>query len=252
MAKQMAFEKAMDAYNINRKTGDLQSAADTNEIGLKETGLFTRDGYIDGIGRNEEIINAAFMLEENELARPVITEEGVILFGLRERQASRIPELDEVKDLVAAAYKRREAIQLAKTAAEELLAGLNEGKALAKLAKNAGLEVEDTGEFTRTYSPFIPRIGTSEELATAAFDLADDQQVIDQVFAVENRYVVAVVKERKPADPAELDDAKRKELDTAILSRKQNDAVQQRLEALRETAVIEITPRVQILLDKEK
>ncbi len=61
-AKQLAFEKAMDAYNINRKTGDLESAAKANELGLKETGPFARDGYIDGIGRNEEIINAAHLL----------------------------------------------------------------------------------------------------------------------------------------------------------------------------------------------
>ncbi len=67
-AKQLAFEKAMDAYNINRKTGDLKAAATTNELGLKETGPFARDGYIDGIGRNEEIINAAHLLEENTLA----------------------------------------------------------------------------------------------------------------------------------------------------------------------------------------
>ncbi len=57
--KQLAFEKAMDAYNINRKSGDLDAAAKANELGLKETGPFARDGYIDGIGRNEEIINMA-------------------------------------------------------------------------------------------------------------------------------------------------------------------------------------------------
>jgi peptidyl-prolyl cis-trans isomerase D len=90
-SKQLAFEKAMDAYNINRKTGDLAAAAATNQLGLKETGPFARDGYIDGIGRNEEIINAAHLLQENQLAKPVVTEYGVILFGLKERIASHIP-----------------------------------------------------------------------------------------------------------------------------------------------------------------
>ncbi len=134
-AKQLAFEKAMDAYNINRKTGDLESAATTNELGLKESGLFGRDGYIDGIGSNAEIINAAHLLEENKLAKPVATDNGIILFALKERVASHIPELDEVKDLVTAAYQAMEAVKLAKATAEEMVANLADGGSLAKLAK---------------------------------------------------------------------------------------------------------------------
>ncbi len=251
MAEQLAFEKAMDAYNINRKTGDLAAAAASNELGLKETGLFTRDGYIDGIGRNDEIIKTAFVLDDDTLARPVITDDGVILFAIKERAPSHIPELSEVKDLVTAAYKRQEAIVLAKAAAEELLKGLKDGKGFKSLTQKIGVDVEETGEFTRSYIPFIPRLGNSEELATAAFDLPADQSVIDEVFTVENRYVVATVKDRQPADMEELNEAKRQELETAILTREQNEAVEKHLDGLRQAATIEIMPRVQALLDKE-
>lgn len=251
-SKQLAFEKAMDAYNINRKTGDLQAAATANELGIKETGPFARDGYIDGIGRNEEIINAAHLLEANTLAKPVITDDGVILFGLKERVASHIPELAAVKDMVTAAYRATESTKLAKAAAEQLLAELRAGGNLTKLAKTASYKVEETGEFTRTYSPFVPRIGTSEELASAAFALNKDQNVIDQVFEIQNRFVVTEIKERIDADLTQLDDAKRKELYKTILSRKQNEAIEQRLAALRSTATIVISARVQDVLSKEK
>ncbi|MCK4536981.1 MAG: SurA N-terminal domain-containing protein, partial [Desulfuromonadales bacterium] len=133
-SRQYAFEKAMDAYNINRKTGDLQAAADANELGLKETGLFALNDTIDGIGRNEEIISAAFQLEENNLARPVMTDEGTFLFGLKERVASHIPEFDKVRVPVEGSYRKEQGKVLAETAAKELLAGLEEGKSLVKLA----------------------------------------------------------------------------------------------------------------------
>lgn len=252
LAGQLAFEKAMDAYNINRKTGDLSTAAETNEIGLKETGLFTRDGYIDGIGHNEDVVNAAFLLGDNELARPIITEDGVILLGIKERDPSHIPELSEVQDMVEAAYKRREAIRLAKATGEEMLAAMKEGKALEKLAAKEKLEVEETGDFSQTYAPFVPRIGTSAELAEAAFALAEDQNVIEELFEVQNRFVLATVKSRQIADPAELDETKRTELNDAILARKKNEAVQQKLDELRATSVITIAPNVQAMLDKEK
>jgi peptidyl-prolyl cis-trans isomerase D len=249
---QLAFEKAMDAYNINRKTGDLEAAAKANELGLKETGPFARDGYIDGIGRNEDIINAALLLEENTLAKPVVTDDGVILFGLKERIASHIPKLAEVKDLVTAAYRAAESTKLARAAAEELVADLRGGAKLAKLAKDAGYKVEETGEFTRTYSPFVPRLGTSEELSQAAFTLAEEQTAIDQVFEIQSRVIVAEIKDRVAADLTALDEAKREELSKALLSRKQNEAVEQRLAELRSKATIIIAPRVQDLLNKEK
>ena len=251
-AKQLAFEKAMDAYNINRKTGDLEAAATTNELGLKESGLFARDGYIDGIGSNAEIINAAHLLEENTLAKPVATDDGIILFALKERVASHIPELDEVKDLVTASYQATEAVKLAKAAAEELVADLVDGGSLVKLAKRGEYTVEETGEFTRTYSPFVPRLGTSEELSTAAFEVKEGETAIDQLFEIQKRFVVVEVKERIPADVTLLDEAKRAELQKTILSRKQNEAVANRLEELRSTATIVIAPRIQDLLNKEK
>ena len=250
-ARQLAFEKAMDAYNINRKTGDLDAAAKANELGVKETGPFARDGYIDGIGRNEEIINTAHLLEDKALAKPVQTEDGVILFGIKERVASYIPELDEVRDLVTAAYRAVESKQLARTAAEQLAANLKAGASLAKLAKQANYDIEETGEFTRTYSPFVPRIGTSEELFDAAFTLADDQKAIDGVFDIQNRFVVAEVKQRVAADMTALDQAKREELYNSLFARKQTEAIEARLAELRSTAAITISARVQDMVNKE-
>ncbi len=251
-SKQLAFEKAMDAYNINRKTGDLEAAAAANELGLKETGPFARDGYIDGIGRNKEIITIALLLEENKLAKPVITDDGVILFGLKDRIASHIPEFADVKDMVTASYRANESSELARAAAEKLVTDLRDGGTLTKLAKKAKYKVEETGEFTRTYSPFVPRIGSSEELSTAAFELGDEQTAIDQFFEIQNRFVVTEIKEHIAADLTQLDETKRQELYKSILNRKQNEAIEQHLAELRSAATIEIAPRVQDLLNKEK
>jgi peptidyl-prolyl cis-trans isomerase D len=242
----------MDAYNINRKTGDLDAAAKANELGVKETGLFARDGYIDGIGRNEEIINTAHLLDEKALAKPVLTEDGVILFGLKERVASHLPELDEVRDLVTAAYRGGESKQLAKAAAEELVVDLEAGASLAKLAQKAKFEIEETGEFTRTYSPFVPRLGSSKELFEAAFELAEGQKSIDRFFEIQNRFVVVEVKERIAADMTELDQAKRAELYNSLFARKETEAIEARLAEMRSTATISIAPRVQDLINKER
>ena len=98
----------------------------------------------------------------------------------------------------------------------------------------------------------MPRIGSSAELATAAFALSEGQTAIDQYFEIQNRFVVAAIKQRTAADLAQLDDAKRAELSKSLLSRKQNAALEKRLAELRSEATIIISPRVQDLLAKEK
>ena len=98
----------------------------------------------------------------------------------------------------------------------------------------------------------MPRLGSSEELSTAAFALSGEQTAINQYFEIQNRFIVTEIKERITADLTQLDAAKREELQKSILSRKQNEATEQRLEALRSTATIQIAPRVQDVLNKEK
>ena len=251
-ARQLAFEKAMDAYNINRKTGDLEAAAETNQLGLKETGLFSRGDAIDGIGRNQEIINAAFQLDENTLARPVMTEEGVILFGLKQRQASHIPEFEDVKPAVEAAYRQERSKDLAREAAEELVAGLRDGRSLAKLAEQHDYDLEETGPFTQTYAPFVPRIGSSPELSEAVFDEGEEADDLEQVFEVQERYIVVQVKDREPADMSKLDDARRAELREQILARKKSEVVQERVMELRDSANIQMSPGLVDMLNEEK
>ena len=106
---QLAYEKAMDAYNINRKTGNLETAATANDLGIKETGFFSTNDAIDGIGKVPEINQVAFTLKENQLARPIQTTQGVFLFTLKERQPSHLPELSKVKPLVEQLYRSEQA-----------------------------------------------------------------------------------------------------------------------------------------------
>jgi len=83
-ARHLALEKAMDAYNINRKSGDLEKAAKENDLGIKETGFFSQRETIDGLGDAPEISAAAFALKPGELAKPVNLPQGIFLFTVKE------------------------------------------------------------------------------------------------------------------------------------------------------------------------
>jgi peptidyl-prolyl cis-trans isomerase D len=249
--RQIALEKAMDAYNINRKNGNLEAAAQINDLGLKETGFFSRQEAIDGLGNAPEISAAAFTLKEGELARPVVLPQGVILFAVKERRESRLPELDEVRARVEQAFRRAQGKVLARKTADEILAALGEGKKLSDLARKHNLTVEETGLFARSYGDFVPRIGNAADLAKAAFLLTRETPVAPAVYEISGSDIVATLKARQEADPADLDAAKREELKKTVLTRRQEEAIKNKVNALREVAEITIAPTLQSSFEKE-
>jgi len=249
-ARQLAYEKAMDAYNINRKSGDLKAAADANGLSIDATGLFARGDSVSGLGSNPEISDAAFALASGELARPVSLPQGVVLFGLKERVESHLPELADVRAKVEQAYRRSRGQELADQAAAKLLAELKDGKALEKLAKQENLKLEETGDFTRSYGDFVPRIGNAEGLAKTAFELTDAAPVAPQVYELSGTYLVAALKSRTESDPDGLTAGKQDELRTSLLARKQQQAITDKLDALKSQAEIMISPALQSLLNE--
>ncbi|MDY0270091.1 SurA N-terminal domain-containing protein [Trichloromonas sp.] len=250
-SRQLALEKGMDAYNINRKSGDLESAAQANGLEIRETGFFERDGAIEGFGPAPEVSAAAFTLEEKTLARPLVLPQGVILFTLKERRASRIPELSEVRGAVEEDCRRQRSHELARTAAEELLAALQQGASLVDRAAAEGLRVEETGLFSRANGEFLPRLGNAPELAKAAFDLESGKTVAPAVYEVDGTFVVAALKERQTADPTKLDAAGREELRAAVLTRKKDERFKEKMDALKTQANIVVSPAIQASIEKD-
>lgn len=241
-ARQLAFEKAMDAYNVNRKGGDLDAAAKANGPELKETGFFSRQEAVEGLGDLPEVAGAAFTLKEGELARPVELPQGVILFTVKARRESRLPELAEVRAEVEQAYRREQAKALARETAEKLLAAAKAGEKLETLARQRGETVERTGLFSRSYGAFVPRLGNAENLATAAFDLAQISSAAPEIYEIDETFVVAALAARHEADRGALTMAQKDELREALLTRKQEEALASRLKELREKAEISIAP----------
>ena len=239
-AQQLAYEKAMDAYNINRKSGNLEAAAEANDLGIKDTGFFAREDTIDGIGKIPEVSQAAFALKQGELARPIQTENGVFLFTLKERQPSHIPELNEVKNKVNQAYRADQALTLAKDLAEKLLAAAQKEKSLSKAAKSLKISTEETGEFSHSYGEFIPRVGSVPQLATEAFKLSPEEPVASEVYELGSRYLVAGLKEAKVADFTAADEKTLQQLKERLLADKKNQMVTNKINDLLQQAEINI------------
>ena len=239
-AYQLAYEKALDAYNLNRKGGGIEKAAADLGLALEETPLFGRGELVPAFAAHPEIISTAFTLAQGEMARPVRSGEVTYLVGLKEKKTSYIPELSEVRQQVEQAYRYEQARVLAEQSAKDALVALEEGKSLKQAARQTGGLQRTSEEFARANTDIIPGLGTSEELAAQAFKLSVEAPLAPGVYSIGESFVVATLKDRTPADMSQLDDARREELRTALLEQRKSEQLDNTIKTLKEQAEIVI------------
>jgi peptidyl-prolyl cis-trans isomerase D len=221
---QLKWERAQQqAQQIAEEIGDdLESPADLEEVakarGLNagESGFFTREEPITGIGFAPEASAAAFQLKDNEVSDPLRTPQGIAFIAVTGRQDSQVPTLDAAKDKVREEVIKRKALDAARARAAAVAASLKSGN-FAAAAKAAGLEVKTT-ELIARGAP-LPDVGTSEAVDAAVFKLPAGS-VTDPI-TTDNAVVIARVVERDEVTPEELSQG-RSALREQVLNERRN------------------------------
>lgn len=247
-SEQLALEKALDAYNINRKGGTLDAAAKTAGLEIRSTGAFAREKPAGALGVNADINATAFNLSAGELGRPVRTAQGVVLYAVEKTMESRTPELKEVRTAVEQAYRQEQAKELARNRAEGLLALVRKGGDMSAAA-GVGLSKVRTGFFARSRNNFVPQLGVSEALMTAAFTLTPASPAAAEVYEIDGNYIIALLAKQQPADATGMTTAKLEELRSAVLNRKQDEVLSKELKELKTKAKIEYSDAIKSLLE---
>jgi peptidyl-prolyl cis-trans isomerase D len=176
----MAHEKALSFVDRMPYQADLLKYAAENKVPAKETEYFSQKDAIPEIGNNEKLRQTLFSMEREEPSELVDAGGKFYVFQVKDKKPSILPTLDEVKDKVREDYINFLADQMAKSAAEEYLKKLKEGKDWPALAKASGLETKTTEFLSRQDT--IPQIGYSQELQEAAFGLSQKKRYTDNVF----------------------------------------------------------------------
>ncbi len=176
----MAHEKALSFVDRMPYQTDLVKYAAENKVPVKETAYFSQADAIPDVGNNEKLRQTLFSMEKEEVSELLEAGGKFYVFQLKDKKASALPALEEVKDKVRGDYVNSLASQMAKSAGEEYLKKLKEGKEWPALAKESGLETKTTEFISRQET--IPQIGYFQELQEAAFGLSQKKRYADTVF----------------------------------------------------------------------
>jgi peptidyl-prolyl cis-trans isomerase D len=177
ITEQLKFQKAQQTVNEEAATlgAKIKTPADLDRVGkesgfpVQESGLFTPQDPIPGLGAAPQIALTAFQMKEGQVSASLTSPRGPVFVTVTGKADPYTPTLDEVKAKVREDLIQARANDLARTTAGPLVAKLRSAKDFAAAAKAEGFEAKETGLIARDAA--IPDIGVSPEVDRVAFSL---------------------------------------------------------------------------------
>ncbi|HEV7967143.1 MAG TPA: peptidyl-prolyl cis-trans isomerase [Candidatus Acidoferrales bacterium] len=120
------------------------------------------------LGNAPGLIDTIFHQRVGDVSAPVHTDLGYVVVSVKDIQSSHPATLAEVRDRVATDYRHEQAVELAKSRAQELAKRTQSGENFAAVAKALGFDVKTSEPISRAAS--IPDVGSAKQFA-AAFTL---------------------------------------------------------------------------------
>jgi peptidyl-prolyl cis-trans isomerase D len=156
-----------------------------------------------------EFETAAFALDAGELSEIVESPFGLHLIKVEEKKAAVTLPYAEASAKVAQELARTDAAAaVAKTDADALAAAVKAGKSLEEAAREKNLPIARPATFRRNPEGFIPELGVSPDLMTAAFALTKEKASNAAVYTLgENSYALIQLLDKKGPTDAEIEAA---------------------------------------------
>jgi len=242
-AWRLARRKAEEtSWDLKEKGGLPEVGSSQGDFVVKETGYFSRTDAIPDLGREPSFVQTAFSLEPGQMSEVIRGDKGYYLLQVIDEKPPEIPPFEEVRDRVEQQFRREESRILAEEKAKEVLEAAASGTSVDSLTEQEGVEAMDTGFITRLRG-FIPRIGASEEIIEAAFNLTEGSPWAKQVFEVNSKFYVIRFQERRDPDRAAFL-AKKEELLTQQQASKAQEIYREWLAELRKQQEVKISSGV--------
>ncbi len=236
--KNLAFEQAEEAYQQIILSGSLEKYAESGGK-LKETDFFTRKDVPEPFKSNPQFQQAALGLKQGELSSLMEGNKSYGIFYAQEIREPEPPVFDKVKNRVKKDYIRQRSQEMAREAAEAMLASLGEGASINDEAGKLKLAVKDSQMMAR-----VDKGGSrlAPALLESGLELSVLAPVPDEIITVGNEYYVAAFKDEKDPTEQKFED-KKEEVSQKIAGDNQNDVLTSWIAYLKDRAEVEIDPR---------
>ena len=205
-------EAGEDFAAVAKEVSDDQGTKDNGG----DLGLFARGAMVKAFE------DAAFALDPGKLSGVVETDFGLHLIRVDEKKAALVMPYPEASAKVALELARIDAAAAAaKADADALSVAVKAGKSLEDAAREKGVSILRPPVFRRSAEGYIPEVGLSLDLMSAAFALSKEKPADGSVHTLsENVYVLIQAVEKKAPSEDEITAALPLERDRVLAERR--------------------------------
>jgi peptidyl-prolyl cis-trans isomerase D len=207
---------ADDVAGKLKTPADFDTVAKGRGLTVGESGLFTKEEPIGGLGVAPAVAERAFELKDGEVSESIRTPQGFAFVAVTGRQDAYVPKLEEVKARVRDEVLKQKAVDVARQRAAAVAGQMKSGDFNAA-AKAAGLEAKTTEFIARGGA--IADVGVSPAVDAVAFTLPVGG--VSDPIVTDNATVIVKVLERQDPAPADVASGKAT-LKTELLGERRN------------------------------
>ncbi|MBU1912398.1 MAG: peptidyl-prolyl cis-trans isomerase [Candidatus Omnitrophica bacterium] len=219
-AEELAY-KVLDQVSLKK---NLEEPAKADSLEIKETGFFSANEEIPGVGWSFDFIKTSFEMEKNQINNMLIkTEKGFYIIQLKDKKEPYIPDYAKVKDSVKKAFIKDAAIKISGEKSEKIYLDIS-GRVKANekfedAVKEYGLQVKQTDFIGR--DGYVPEIGPSQEFVDKAFSLTMGD--ISGPLKALQGWVIIQPLEIKPIDEVKFIEEKEKFEENLLANKKEKE-----------------------------
>jgi peptidyl-prolyl cis-trans isomerase D len=231
-----AYDAAKKAHDTIYQEEKMDAYAEQHKLSIKTTGFFTAVQIPAEFKSLKDFSQAVFGLQKDEISSVLSDEKAYYVFKVAEKKSAYVPVLQDIRKDVERRYTDAEARRLASKEAEGAVAAMKKGDSLSKIAQEKGLRTEETGLFLPGGD--IPKLGKSDELTEALYQLSAKRPCADTPFYVGGSYVLIQFKEKGTLDNTDFA-GKKDNLKVLLLRVKMNETMQSWFETTKAVMVKE-------------
>ncbi len=178
-----------------RKKEPFEQIAAANGMQVKETGIFSENDPIPGIGWSPQLAMLIFKAKPGDFLPVVNSEKSLYLIRVKERKEPYIPDFEQARDKVREAFIKERSRELAKKKAETFQKTAT-GDTFEKTAKSHGLTTATTEPFV--FGTYLEGIGASDTFWALGQSLKEGE--LSPLVPTVTGFYVLKLKSKKPLD----------------------------------------------------
>jgi len=233
---QAAYTEAKKAHDIIYQEDNFAAFAAKNKLKIGALDFFPINKSPLEFASVKDLAAILADLQKNEMSRVIKADDDYYIIKVIDKKAAYLPQLKDIRSEVEKHFAESAIHSLAEKEAAKILEHLKAGETLDKIAREAGLKINETGLFQP--GNVIPKVGMSREAMEALIQLTANKPYPDKPFLINNSYLVFEFKASGNIDKKEFE-AQKDLYQRILISLKREEALQAWLTGNKEAMIKE-------------